>query len=151
MGAVPLMAVRTKPLAVPEKVFQAQVVELAQMLGWTLAHFRPAQDRYGRWKTAMTGDPGYPDLTLVRDEWVLFVECKRDDTDLKPDQRVWMEKLGRVAAATTGVGVYVWRPRNMDGRDVRSIADVLRHPGGGRGIAGRSRSSSGPRPEASPR
>lgn len=98
-----------KAATITESQFQRQVIELAQLLGWRVAAFRPALNARGQWRTAVQGDgAGWPDLVLVRDR-VLFRELKRDGAYLEPRQKVWRDQL--VAA---GADWGVWRPRDFD-------------------------------------
>jgi hypothetical protein len=97
---------------VPEAAFQSQVIALARRLGWRTAHFRPAQNQRGEWRTPVAGDgKGFPDLVLVR-ERIIFAELKTDTGRLRPDQTAWLDALG--AAAGTNVEVHVWRPKDWD-------------------------------------
>lgn len=90
---------------VSEAQFQRQVIQLAQLCGWKPAHFRPAMDSKGRWKTAVAGDgAGFPDLVLVR-ERVLFVELKVNGNKLAPDQVAWRDAL-----QTAGANWHHWTP-----------------------------------------
>lgn len=58
-----------------EAMFQIEIIELARILGWRVAHFRPAQTRHG-WRTPVAADgKGFPDLVLVR-ERVIYAELK---------------------------------------------------------------------------
>lgn len=91
-----------------EKDWQSRVTEYATLRGWTWAHFRPAQNKNGVWRTAMAGTPGYPDLTLVRDR-VIFVELKTDVGRMKPTQVDWLTKL-----RSAGAEAYVLRPSDWD-------------------------------------
>lgn len=109
------MRART-PSEPTEREFQDQVIELAKMFGWRIAHFRPAKTAKG-WRTPMTGDAGYPDLTLAR-ERVIFAELKATRGTISEDQRAW----GAVLEAATGVEYYLWRPV-----DLEAIALILRH------------------------
>ena len=106
-----------------EKDWQSQVIDLARLLGWRVAHFRPAQTSKG-WRTAVAADgAGFPDLVLVRDR-TIFAELKREKGPLKADQVEWLRGL-RAADAET----YLLRPRHFD-----AIAHVLaarRDPLGG--------------------
>lgn len=62
--------------------------------------------------------PGYPDWTLVRDR-VVFLELKREKTNVTPAQAEWLRRL-----AAADAEVYVARPRNFD-----ALAHVLMHRG----------------------
>lgn len=78
---------------VTEAQFQRQVLQLAVLTGWRTAHFRPAQNSRGEWRTAVAGDgKGFPDLVLVR-ETVLFVELKVGRNKLTTDQVEWRDAL----------------------------------------------------------
>ena len=95
---------------ISEADWMRQVTELAEMLGWSWAHFRPAKTAHG-WRTPVSGPlgAGWPDLTLVRDDRLLFVELKRDkNARPTPDQTFVLTLLG-IAAET-----YVWRPSDWD-------------------------------------
>lgn len=96
-----------------EKLFQAQVMQLAAMYGWHVAHFRPSQTRDGRWLTAISGDAGFPDLVLAHPErGIVFAELKAPGGKLAPGQVTWLEKLRRGAARA--VAVHLWRPADLD-------------------------------------
>lgn len=91
-----------------EDEWQRQVIELARMLGWHVAHFRAARTKHG-WATPVQGDgAGWPDLVLVRDR-VIYAELKRDSGRLRPEQEQWQEWLERAGAET-----YVFRPRDLE-------------------------------------
>jgi hypothetical protein len=88
----------------PEREFQAEVIRIAKMLGWT--HFHPYRS---------TKSPaGYPDLTLIRDR-VMFAELKTDTGRLTDAQKEWIRRLHQA-----GAEVHVWRPR-----DLQQIAETL--------------------------
>ena len=92
-----------------EKEWQARVVDLAKVMGWRFAHFRPAQTARG-WRTAMEGMPGFPDLVLVRAGRVIFAELKAGKNKPGPEQVEWINQL----AAVPGVDAYVWWPQDWD-------------------------------------
>lgn len=92
-------------LPMSEAQFTETVIQLAQLLGWRVAHFRPAIDRRGQWRTPMSGDKGFPDLVLARDGEVLFVELKTATGRLSLDQKAW--------GAAIGDEFLVWRPTDM--------------------------------------
>ncbi len=92
------------PAKTTESQFQGQVIELAHILGWTVAHFRPARTERG-WRTAVAADgAGYPDLTMVR-ERLVFAELKSDRGLASEAQRDWHTKL-----VIANVETYLWRP-----------------------------------------
>lgn len=109
---------------VTERDFQEQVLELARLYGWRVAHFRPAQTRHG-WRTAVAADgAGWPDLVLVRDR-VLYRECKVGGNRLSDEQEAWARAL---IDAQADVGI--WRPEYLE-----EIARELGgNSGGGRGV-----------------
>lgn len=92
---------------VTEAAFQAQVIALARLCGWRVAHFRPAQNARGDWRTPVAADgAGFPDLVLVRDR-VLFVELKTSTGKLTRDQVEWGGALLKAGATWTR-----WRPED---------------------------------------
>ncbi len=93
--------------AVSEKEFQANVIELAGLLGWRHYHVLYSQK----------SPPGFPDLVLVRDGRLIFAELKSERGRLTHPQRVWLAAL----KACPGVQVYEWRPS-----DWPEIEGVLR-------------------------
>lgn len=105
-------------LLVTEKEFAAQVCELAELYGWSWAHFRPAQNRRGHWQTPVAGPlgAGWPDLVLVRDRdgRMMHVELKAQKTRLSDDQSVVLDYLRRVARFHGWYEVHVWRPSDWD-------------------------------------
>jgi hypothetical protein len=108
-----------------ESDFLKQVIDLAHICGWKVAHFRPAQTERG-WRTAVQGDTGFPDLVLVRDR-VIFAELKSEKGKLSDTQKVWIECLINASATNRGSPtllspeVYVWRPSDFD-----DIVEVLK-------------------------
>ena len=86
------------------------VIDLAHLLKWRVAHFRPARTEQG-WRTAGSGDVvGYPDLTMVRDTRLIFAELKSERGRTTVDQQDWLHALKAVAE------VRLWRPGDwLDG------------------------------------
>lgn len=92
---------------ISEAAFQAQVIHLAKLRGWRVAHFRPAQNSRGEWRTAVAGDgAGFPDLVLTRDR-VIFAELKSETGRTSYAQDAWLSALQAAGAET-----YIWRPRH---------------------------------------
>lgn len=88
-----------------EAAFQKRVIEYAMRCGWWVAHF-PRANPEGRWRTPVSANAkGYVDCTLVRGPALIFAELKAEKGRLRPEQKVWIEKL-----MATGNEVYVWRP-----------------------------------------
>ena len=78
-----------------ESDFQAQVVDLAKMLGWKVA-----------WtKYSLHSPPGWPDLVLCRGHRLVHAELKMEKGKVTEPQAAWLMAL----AALPGE-VYVWRP-----------------------------------------
>jgi hypothetical protein len=105
-----------------EADWQAQVVELARLRRWRVAHFATgrvaARGGVERFVTpALYDGAGFPDLVLVRPPRLLFVELKRQTGRTSPAQDAWLAAL----FACDGVECYVWRPG-----DWASVEEVLR-------------------------
>lgn len=87
-----------------EAQLQAAVLELARLLGWRVAHFRPARTVTG-WRTPVAADgAGFPDLCLVR-ERVLFRELKAERGAPSSEQLAWLDAL-----TAAGADAGIWRP-----------------------------------------
>jgi len=97
-------------VTITEAEFQQQVTDLAALLGWSWGHFRPAKTQRG-WRVPVSGPlgKGWPDLVLVRDDRLVFVELKRSGKLApSPDQAAVLTLLGGAAEA------YVWTPDDID-------------------------------------
>jgi hypothetical protein len=99
-----------------EKQFQAQVIDLLHMYGYRVAHFMPAVNMRGQWRTPVAADgKGFPDLVAARAELsgrnrpgrVMFIELKTDVGRLSKEQREWHDDL-----VSGGAESYVWKPRD---------------------------------------
>lgn len=100
----------TGEVILTEAQFQQQIIELARLYGWRIAHFRPAWSRDGqRCMTAVAADgAGWPDLTLVKGTRLIFAEIKSDKGRISPDQKGWLDALKKVAE------VYCWYPKDWE-------------------------------------
>lgn len=108
MGNGGNMPAKVKPIT--EAEFLKQVLELARLLGWRTAHFRPGLTRKGRWITAVQGDgKGFPDLLLIRGDTVIVAELKVGKNTITSEQGEWLNAFqeARVAA-------YIWTPDNWE-------------------------------------
>ncbi len=91
-----------------EAALQAAVIGLARLLGYRVAHFRPAETKQG-WRTPVQADgKGFPDLVLVRAGRLLFVELKAARGRISAEQGLWLETLATVQA--DGLSIHVWQP-----------------------------------------
>lgn len=101
---------------ISEQEFFTQILDLAHIFHWRVAHFRPAGTIYG-WRTAVAGDgAGFPDCVLARPPRLVVAELKSDKGKVTPEQEVWLDLL----AGCPGVEVYLWRPD-----DFEDISDIL--------------------------
>ena len=92
-----------------EEGFQAAVMELATLYGWTVYH---------TWDSRRSGK-GFPDLVLGRRGQVIFAELKTAKGTLTSEQLAWIEILTTVP----GIEVHVWRPAQFG-----EIERALRRP-----------------------
>lgn len=92
-----------------EAQFTVQVIQLARLFGWKVAHFRPAMTKHG-WRTAVSGDgAGFPDLVLVKGRTILFWELKVKPNTASVAQGEWIDALRRA-----GVTAQVLYPEQWD-------------------------------------
>lgn len=103
--------------AITEKEFLRTITELATLTGWQYYHPLPAASRLGKWATWQMGSVGFPDLTLVRGERLIFAELKVRSNKLTEEQKTWLEKL----KAAKQVETHVWRPS-----DWNDIVEILK-------------------------
>ena len=96
---------------ITEKQFEAQVKDLARLLGYKYYH---------TWRS-IHSPAGFPDCVMVRNGTVIFAELKSDKGKLSQHQEEWIEALNKVSSVSLGVQVYVWRPADFD-----RIVEVLR-------------------------
>lgn len=82
-----------------EAQFSSWLEDSLTLFKWKWVHSRPAFDR-GGWRTAMSGDKGYPDYVAVKDGRLLFLEAKSERGSVMPEQREWLAALGAVAGVT---------------------------------------------------
>jgi hypothetical protein len=94
-----------------EAQFQAEVMKLASLYGWLVAHFTTSLTVRGRYITAVAGDgKGFPDLVLGRPPRVIFAELKAVKGTVSVHQERWLELLRQCP----GVETYLWRPADLE-------------------------------------
>jgi hypothetical protein len=92
-----------------EAIFQAKVIQLAKMNGWRVFHPMKMQARDGSWRTALSGDKGWPDLALAhRDRGFIIAELKTDKGRLTEEQQQWLYHLAPWAEC------HLWRPEDLN-------------------------------------
>lgn len=95
-------------VTISEEYFFDQVVDLAHLYGWKVAHFRPARTKWG-WRTAVSANgAGFPDCVFLR-ERVIYAELKSETGELSPEQYEWLATL-----AEAGQEVYLWKPSDFE-------------------------------------
>ena len=103
------MSGKASQIKISEADLQAQIIDLAHLYGWRIAHFRPALTTHG-WRTPVSADgKGFPDLCLVKGGNLIFWEVKSGYSPLSPEQDEWLKRLGRVdGVVATIVRVADW-------------------------------------------
>lgn len=94
-----------RPLS--ERDFQAQILDLAHLFGWTVYH-----PMLSKWS-----ERGWPDLAMCRPPRLILAELKAEKGKVSEHQERWLAML----RACPGVETYLWRPADFD-----AIAEVLR-------------------------
>lgn len=123
---------------VAAREWEKQVMQLARLFRWRVAHFRAVLTKHG-WQVPVAADgQGWPDLCLVR-ERVIYAELKTGRGKLEPEQIAWRDAL-----LAAGQEWYEWRPEQLE-----EISRILRRRGGGRppiptdsGLSGATRTDS---------
>ena len=90
------MTTTTRPQT--EAQFQQAVIDYAKLMGWRVFHAFDSR----------RSEPGFPDLTMVRNGRLIFVELKRDIGRLTKSQARW----GADLMDCEGVLWECWRPLN---------------------------------------
>jgi hypothetical protein len=92
------MASSVRQPQMTERQLQGAVMNLAKLLGYKCYH---------TWLSTRSA-PGFPDLVLLKDGQLWFIELKSATGKLSPHQEAWIEEL----YAVPGVLVEVWRPEH---------------------------------------
>lgn len=96
---------------IKESEFKNQLISIAQMYGWRVHHDLPSMTKEGRYRTAIQGHAGFPDIVFVSGQprgGIIFAELKTQIGRLDPAQKDWLDEI-RLA----GGEWYVWRPSDL--------------------------------------
>ena len=94
-------------LHISERAFQAHVERVARLFGWRQYHTHDSR----------RSSPGFPDLVLVRNGELCFLELKTETGRVRPEQREWLEELEKVP----GIVARIIRPS-----DWQELEELLR-------------------------
>jgi hypothetical protein len=99
-----------------EAAFQDAVVEYARTKGWLVMAIAPGSVRHGINVTNMRYDgAGWPDLTCVRKERMVLIECKNKGIRaLRPDQEKWQEAIIGLEVVNPGIEYHILNPIDWD-------------------------------------
>ena len=87
---------------ISERDFQQQIIDIAHLYGWHVAHFRPAMTTHG-WRTPVSADgKGFPDLCMVKGNKLIFWEVKSEHGFLSGEQMKWIQLLNHVDGVVVG-------------------------------------------------
>lgn len=106
-----------------EKTLQARVIYRAKKLGWKVAHAGKGwvgdrETGKGQFVTPMS--PGWPDLTLAKaGHRLLFIENKREEGVVEPEQWEWLVLLN-----SCGARAIVVRPSDLREKRVDTVLRV---------------------------
>lgn len=108
------------PKNISEKEFTQQVIDLAHLCGWTVAHFRPARVKRGGkeiYETPVAADgKGWLDLFMVRRGERLAMELKVGRNKPTAEQKKWLTLMN-----LAGIPAAVYRPK-----DWQELEEVLK-------------------------
>ena len=99
---------------ISEKDFMQQVIDAARYLGWKVFHTHDSRK----------SEPGYPDLTMIRNGFLIFAELKREGKKLTDEQEMWKFSIEGVETRAMQVDkrgremypveYYVWHPSDFE-------------------------------------
>lgn len=92
-----------------EKDFASWFEDALRLYGWRFHHCETSWSR-GRFRTAISGNPGFPDYVCARGIQLFLAELKSRTGNLSAEQRSWHSVL----AASRAIKVYIWRPYDRD-------------------------------------
>lgn len=109
--------------SITEKEYQAQIMELARMMGWTVFHHHDSrrQVRPG----VFVGDKdakGFPDLVLLRPPQMLVIEVKRELGKTTVEQDEWLRRWSDCGVRTIVARPSTWPEVEQALRSTRPLA-----------------------------
>lgn len=90
-----------------EAQWQALVIREAMLAKW--AYYHPPDNIPYKGNKKQNIVAGFPDLTLVRKDRLIFVELKAEKGRITEAQKVWLKRL-----SDAGAECYLWRPSDYD-------------------------------------
>ena len=91
------------------------VVQTARLFGWRICLVRPARTAHG-WRTPFGADGvGWPNITAVRGDQLLFAELKAEKGKVTPEQQAWLDVLANVGTTA------VWRPAQWASGEIEAV------------------------------
>ena len=112
---------KAQAAAMSEADLQRLIVGLAQTLEYLVQHCRRSMSQSGRHLTAIQGDKGYPDLTIVGHGRIIFAELKSEKGRLTPGQHEWLEALALAESDDGRVEVHIWRPSQWLSGEIEKV------------------------------
>jgi hypothetical protein len=91
--------------SISEREWQSHVCKIAGLKGWRYYHPPDNRPVNGRVQRVVSG---FPDLCLIKNTRMIFVELKREQGIVSVQQESWMR-----AISNCGIEVYVWRPSDL--------------------------------------
>jgi hypothetical protein len=77
--------------------------------GWRWTHFRPAQTKGGEYRTALSGNKGWPDYFATRGHEAVAIEAKGRYEKPDDEQVEWLRQLD-----AAGIPTFVANPVTVD-------------------------------------
>lgn len=108
-----------KPKGITEEEFLGQVIDMAHLYGWKVAHFRPAKTAKG-YRTPVQGDgKGFPDLIGTRraTKHKFVAELKVGRNKVTAEQNEWLTDC-----EACGIPAFTWTPGDWE-----EIEDTLKN------------------------
>ena len=96
-----------------EKAFQTIVITTARENGWMVYHTYDSRK----------SEPGFPDLCMVKNGFIMFVELKTDKGKVTSTQRQWIEQFLIHQNRCQNSIVEIWRPHIWEEKKKLLIGD----------------------------